>query len=84
MNPWLAAAAALLLCLIPCGYCVVRGDDPLDRLIGLELGGVLVTLILLLLGEGFARPSFEDMALTVALLSFPSGLAFTRLLERWL
>jgi len=83
MNPWLAAAAALLLLLAPCGVVALR-RDPLDRLIGLELGGVLVALILLLLGECFARSSFADLALTVALLSFPSGLAFTRLLERWL
>lgn len=84
MSPWLAAAAALLLCLVPCGFFIVRSDDVLDRLVGLELGGVLVVLILLLLGEGFQRSSFDDLALTVALLSFPSGLAFTRLLERWL
>jgi multisubunit Na+/H+ antiporter MnhF subunit len=83
MNPWLLAAAALLLCLLPCGFMAARGD-PLDRLIGLELGGVLVVLVLLLLAEGFSRSSFADLALTVALLSFPSGLAVTRLLERWL
>jgi multisubunit Na+/H+ antiporter MnhF subunit len=84
MNPWLATAAALLLCLAPCGFFIVRSDDPLDRLIGIELGGVLVALVLLLLSEGFERSSFADLSLTVALLSFPSGLVFTRLLERWL
>lgn len=84
MSPWLIAAAALLLCLVPCGFFIVRGADPLDRLVGIELGGVLVVLALLLLGEGFQRSSFDDLSLAVALLSFPSGLAFTRLLERWL
>lgn len=83
MNPWLATAMVLLLCTVPCGAVIARGD-PVDRLIGLQMAGVLVVLVLLMLGEGFVRSSFDDLALTVALLAFPSGLLFARLLERWL
>ena len=83
MNPWLSAAIALLPALIPGGIVLVRGDD-LDRLVALELAGALTVLILVLLAQGFARSSFYDLALTLALLSFPAGLAFARILERWL
>ena len=41
MNPWLVTDAALLLCLVPCGFVVARGNL-LDRLVALELAGVLV------------------------------------------
>lgn len=83
MNPWLGAAMALLLGLIPCGIVLVRGEE-FDRLVALELAGTLTVLILVLLAQGFARSTFYDLALTLALLSFPAGLAFARILERWL
>lgn len=83
MNPWLGAAVALLPALIPCGIVLVRGGE-FDRLVALELAGALTVLILVLLAQGFARSTFYDLALTLALLSFPAGLAFARILERWL
>lgn len=83
MNVWLLGAAGFSLFLIPAAVLVWRGD-PIDRLVGLELEGLFATVILLLLAEGFHRSSFIDLALVLALLSFASGLVFTRFLERWM
>ncbi len=83
MNPWLLAATVLLFTLIPIGVVVFRGD-PMDRLVGLETGGMLVTMILMLLAMGFERMPFMDVALASALLAFGGGLVFARFLERWL
>jgi multicomponent Na+:H+ antiporter subunit F len=54
------------------------------RLIGLEMAGMIISLLLVLLAEGMHRPPFYDLALAVALLSFGGGLVFARFLERWL
>ncbi len=83
MNLWLAAAAALLGCLVPVGVVCLRGDA-IDRIVGLELAGVVVTMTLVVLAEGFGRASFFDLPLTLALLSFAGTLVFTRFLERWM
>ncbi len=81
MNVWLIAATALLWGLVPCGIVCIRGG-PMDRLVALEAAGVLATLILMLLAEGFHRLPFYDVALTMALLSFGGSLVFTRFLAR--
>ena len=83
MNIWLIAAAAMLVCLVPAGIVCLRGDA-IDRLVGLELAGTLVTITLALLAEGFGRASFFDLPLTLALLTFAGGLVFARFLERWM
>jgi multisubunit Na+/H+ antiporter MnhF subunit len=83
MNPWLMAAGVMLLSLIPCGIACLRGDST-DRLVGLEAGSLIVTLILLLLSEAFDRAPVADLALALALLSFGGGLVFARFLERWM
>jgi multicomponent Na+:H+ antiporter subunit F len=83
MNVWLIAATVLLLGLIPCGVVCLTAPV-MDRLVALQLAGVVSTLVLLLLAEGFQRPSYVDLALTLAVLSFTGGLTFARFLERWL
>jgi len=83
MNGWLWAAAAMLVCLIPCGIAALRGDIA-DRLVALEATGLIAALILLLGAEGFHRQPFTDLALAIALLSFGGGLVFARFLERWM
>lgn len=83
MNQWLWAAFALILCLIPCLVVCLRGDV-MDRIVGLEAGGVFCVLILLMLVEVYHRPPFSDLALTLALLEFGGGLVFVRFLERWM
>jgi multisubunit Na+/H+ antiporter MnhF subunit len=83
VNLWLWAAAALLLSLVPCGAACFRGEAE-DRLAALELAGALVALELVLLAQGFHRPPFYDLALTLSILAFGGGLVFARFLERWL
>lgn len=83
MNVWLWAAMALLLSLVPCLIVSFRGDLA-DRLVGLELASVLVTIELLLLAQGFHHPSFYDLPLTLVLLSFGGGMVFARFVQRWL
>lgn len=83
MNPWMVAAEVLLFALIPCGIAAFRGS-PMERLVGLEMAGVVQTILLVLLAEAFHRPSTYDLALAMALLTFGGGLVFARFLERWL
>ncbi len=83
MNAWLIAATALLPGLLACGWVAARAAT-MDRLVALELAGLLVPMVIVLLAEGYARPSLYDLALSVAILSFPGTLVFAHFLERWL
>ncbi len=83
MNAWLIGATVLLFALIPCATVVFRGS-PMDRVVGLEMAGMIEVLILILLAEGFHRIPFYDIALALALLAFGGSLVFVRFLERWL
>ncbi len=83
MNAWLLAATVLLLSLVPCGM-VTFSKRPVDRLVGLEMTGLIATLLLVLLAQGFHRVPFYDLALALALLAFGGGMVFARFLERWL
>ena len=82
MNAWLIATSVLLLGLVPCLVVMLRGSV-VEALVGLQMAGVLETVVLLLLAEGFHRPPFFDLALVLALLSLAGGLVFARMLERW-
>ena len=83
MNVWLLGAAVLLFALVPCGIASFRGDT-VERLVGLEMAGMIVTLLLVMLAEGIGQVNFYDLPLALALLSFGGGLVFARFLERWL
>jgi multicomponent Na+:H+ antiporter subunit F len=83
MNAWLIAATALVFALIPCGIVCFKGTA-IERMVGLEMAGILDCLILLLLAQGFNNPNFYDLAVALALLTFGGSLVFVRFLERWL
>ncbi len=83
MNAWLLASAVLLFALVPCGI-VAFTKRPIDRLVGLEMAGLIETILLVMLAEGFKRTPFYDLALALALLAFGGGLVFARFLERWI
>jgi multisubunit Na+/H+ antiporter MnhF subunit len=84
MNAWLWAATVLMVAgTAPC-LMVTKRADALERLVGLELAGVVTTLVLLLLAQGLGRSSYIDLALVLSLLSFAGSLVFARFLERWL
>jgi multicomponent Na+:H+ antiporter subunit F len=82
VNEWLIAASILLFGLVPCAVVILRGSV-VEALVGLQMAGVLQTVVLLLLAEGFHRPPFFDLALVLALLTLAGGLVFARMLERW-
>jgi multisubunit Na+/H+ antiporter MnhF subunit len=83
MNPWLAASYAVGLCLVPCADLCLRGTVE-RRLVGLELSGILITILLVLLTIGFHRPPFMDLPLTLAILYLGATLVFVRFLEKHL
>jgi len=84
VNVWLIGATALLAGLVPCGFVCLRANL-VDALVGLELSATVVTLVLLLLAEGFHRPSYFTLPLVLSLVSVVGGLVFVRFFgERWL
>jgi multisubunit Na+/H+ antiporter MnhF subunit len=84
VNVWLSAATILLLGLLPCAWVLGRGKLT-DAVVALELGSTLVTVVLLLLAEGFGRSSYFELALVLAALQFVGTLVFIRFLGgRWL
>lgn len=83
MNLWMLASAGAMLSLIPCAAMSLRGS-PERRLVGVEMTGIVLTLILVLLTVGFGRLPFIDLAVTLAIMSFGSGLVFARFLEKHL
>ena len=82
MNPWLIASAALLLAIVPCGVAAFRGSA-MERLLGLEMAGIVEAMFLVTFAIALNQPNFLDLALTMALLTFGGGLVFARFLERW-
>lgn len=83
MSPWLISAIVLIFGLIPCGLVALKGD-PLNRLVGFEMAGIVIVLEMALLTEVMGNPNFFDLPLCLALLIFGGGLVFVRFLERWL
>jgi multisubunit Na+/H+ antiporter MnhF subunit len=56
----------------------------MDRLVALELAGILTPLVVVLMAEGFDCVLLYDVALSLALLSVSSTLLLAHFLERWL
>lgn len=79
MNVWLAAATVLLAGLAPCGWVLLRARV-LDGLVALELASTLVTVVLVLLAEGFHRSSYFTLPLVLAGIGFVGALVFVRFL----
>lgn len=77
----IAAVAALAAVLAPCLVRTLFGD-PADRLSGLILAGPSATLVLLLLAAGYGRPTYLDVALVLAVLSFAGSLVYARFIGR--
>ena len=81
MSVWLVAATVLLVALLLPFGLLVRAPT-IDALVALELVSVVVTLVLLLLSEGFHRSIYTTVPLVLAGLSLVSGLVFARFVER--
>lgn len=81
MTAWLAAAIALGVALLPLAVVGVRGSG-LEGVVALELAGVVVSLGLMVLAEGFQRQALADLGLVLAVMSFAGSLVFLRYFER--
>ena len=77
------AAIAMLICLIPAGLVVARGDLA-DAVVAYQFITAVVVMVLALLAQAFQRSSLFELPVLLALLLFGSGLVFVRVLERWL
>jgi multicomponent Na+:H+ antiporter subunit F len=62
-------------------YRVVRGPSPADRVIAVDILGILIIGVLALIGLFYDEGFFMDIALIWALLSFVASLAFAKTLE---
>ena len=83
MNPWLMATCGVGACLAPCAVVCLRGK-PEWRLVGFEMTGFIVAILMALYVGGTRRLVFMDLPLSEALLSFGGGLVFARFLEKHL
>lgn len=82
-NHWIVTAVAAGGSLIPCAWMCLRGPAE-KRLVGLEMTGAIITILLVLLTVGYGRLPFMDLPLTLAVLSFGAGVVFARFLEKHL
>ena len=83
MNAWLMATCGVGACLVPCAVVCLRGK-PEWRLVGFEMTGIIVAILMALYVAGTNRLAFMDLPLSEALLSFGGGLVFARFLEKYL
>ncbi|MHB1594855.1 MAG: monovalent cation/H+ antiporter complex subunit F [Streptosporangiaceae bacterium] len=80
MSTWLIGTVVLLLGgLAPAGWIASRGS-PVDRLVGLQMGNIVATLVLVLISQAESEPQYLIVPLVTALLSFAGTLVYTRLL----
>jgi multisubunit Na+/H+ antiporter MnhF subunit len=79
MNVWLIAATALLAGLVPCWWVLLRGRLT-EALVALELASTVVSVVLLLLAEGFHRSSYFTLPLVLSAVAFVGTLVFIRFL----
>ena len=80
MNPWLAGAVALLAgAAVPAWWMASRGNA-VDRLVGVELGSVVVTLELILFSQAVGQSQYLIVPLVLVLMSAAGTLVYARLL----
>ncbi|MGW1892342.1 monovalent cation/H+ antiporter complex subunit F [Streptomyces sp. NPDC002004] len=78
MNIWSVAVLVLLVGPVPvCLWVVARGST-VRRLAGLSLLSTVVGAVFLLLPGAYQRPSYQDLALMLAVLAPAGTLVFTR------
>ena len=83
MDPFLAAATALLPPLLAAGFFTCRGPVA-QRLAALQMAGSLGALETVLLSVALDAPSSIDLALALVILTLPAIVLFSLFSERWL
>lgn len=71
----------LLLCVLFCIYRVLRGPTPADRIVAIDILGILIVGICAILGIPTGRSWYIDIGIAWALQSFISTIAFAKYLE---
>ena len=83
MNVWLWGATGLLVGFVPCGWVALRATR-VDAVVGLQTAASVTTLVLVLLAEGFQRPTYMTLPLALVFLNVVGTLIFARFLGRHL
>lgn len=81
MSVWMIASIALLFALVPCGWLAFTATLE-ERVVALEMTGIIVTVELMLLTMAFNRAPLMDLAIALGLLSFAAGMVFAHFLAR--
>ena len=71
----------ILFCSIFVLYRVIFGPSPADRIVAVDILGILIVGMLALLGLYYDQSFLMDVGLIWALLSFVASLAFAKVLE---
>ena len=76
------ATAAVGLALLLCGWRLIKGPEPTDRVLALDTMYVNVVALVVLMGIRHASDLMFEAALLIALLGFASTAALARYLSR--
>jgi multisubunit Na+/H+ antiporter MnhF subunit len=72
----------VLLVALALPFSLLARAPRIDALVALELSSVVVTLVLLLLSEGYHRSIYTTAPLVLAAVSLVGGLVFARFMGR--
>jgi multicomponent Na+:H+ antiporter subunit F len=61
---------------------LLKGPALADRVIAIDLIGVLLVCLLVLIAAATGQPAFLDVAMVIALISFVGTVAYSRYIER--
>jgi multicomponent Na+:H+ antiporter subunit F len=83
--PGVPFLVALTMLAVAAGLTFIRlakGPTLPDRVIAIDLIGVLMVCLLVLMAGSTGQPAFLDVAMVVALISFVGTVAYARYIER--
>ena len=73
--------SVILICAFLCLYRILKGQSAADRIVGMDMLGILIVGICALLSISTKRSWYMDIAIAWGLQSFISTLAFTKFFE---
>jgi multicomponent Na+:H+ antiporter subunit F len=76
------AAIMLALAAMVAFVRVIRGPTLPDRVISIDLVGVVIVMLVTVAAAATGEPAFLDVAMIVALVSFVGTVAYARYIER--
>jgi len=79
---WLPAAIFLAVCIIVVLVRLFLGHTSPDRLVGLDTLNTLIVVSMVVLGAAFKDPTYIDVAIVYALLSFITTLFIAKYIEK--